>query len=326
LKEEIKKPIINNSNKNIRQIEHEKNQLSSNIDFKRISLDQPQMNESIKIKIDKPLLHSRQISDHNIFNRPNNNNKPNLIRSITNLNQINNLKKQYLNPQNNMKINLDKSQRKQNLINSRSCVFKPDLFKKDYNYNQIILESNLKLNHNKNSIKSFKSPLSQISSARNDEKTTNASKCDEMSTDRSFVTRHIVINRNNGEKTTFKNSRNKNNNNLSHINSFKKDFKNTTNSNNENKNNNEPNNRKIYVKDENHQNNFRRSYRIHEISSGSIDQSINKKDDPFSSKIKNKFQPKITSTSMDNIRAFRRFKKDENKEKNNISRIKAYEN
>jgi hypothetical protein len=134
LKEEIKKPIINNSNKNIRQIEHEKNQLSSNIDFKRISLDQPQMNESIKIKIDKPLLHSRQISDHNIFNRPNNNNKPNLIRSITNLNQINNLKKQYLNPQNNMKISLDKSQRKQNLINSRSCVFKPDLFKKDYNY------------------------------------------------------------------------------------------------------------------------------------------------------------------------------------------------
>lgn len=324
LKEEIKKNVINNSIKNIKSIDHEKNRLSSNIDFKKISLDQPQMNESIKIKIDKPLIHSRQISGKNILNRSNINNKPNLIRSITNLNQITNLKKQSLNPQNNIKINLDISQRKQNLINSRSCIFKPDHFKKEYNYNQIILNSNLKLNHNKNSIQSFKSPLSQISSARNDEKTTNASKCDEISTDRSFVTRHIVINRNNGEKITLNNSRNQNNN-LININSFKKDFKNTTNSNNENnnKNNIEPNNRKIYVKEESHQNNFRRSHKVHEISSVSIDQSLNKKD-PFSSKMKNQFQPKVTSTSMDNIRSFRRFKKDENIEKNNISRIKAY--
>ena len=327
IKEEIKKPIINNNIKNIRPIDHEKNRLSNNIDLKKISLDQPKMNENIKIKLEKPLLHSRQISDQNILNSSNNNNKPNLIRSITNLNQINNLKMQSLNPQNNIKINLDISQRKQNLINSRSCIFKPDLFKKEYNFNQIILNSNLKLNNNKNSIKSFKSPLSQISSARNDEKTTNASKCDEISTDRSFVTRHIIINRNNGEKNNLNNSRNLNNN-LSNINSFKKDLKNTTNSNNENKNKNniETNNRKIYVKEENHQNNFRRSHRIHEITSVSIDQSINKKDDPFRSKIKNQLQPKIISTSMDNIRSFRWYKKNENKEKNNISRIKAYGN
>jgi len=325
MKEETKKPIINNNIKNIRSIDQEKHRLSNNIDLKKISLDQPKMNESIKIKIDKPLLHSRQRSDPNIFNRSNNNNKPYLIKSITNLNQINNLKKQSLNPQNNIKINLDISQRKQNLINSKSCIFKPEQFKKEYNYNQIILNANLKLNHNKNSIKSFKYPLSQISSARNDEKTTNASKCDEISTDRSFVTRHIILNRNNGEKNTTNDSRNQNNN-LSNVNIFKRDFKNITNSNNENKNNIEPNNRKIYVKEENHQNNFRRSHKIHEISSVSIDQSLNKKDDAFSSRVKNQFQPKITSTSMDNIRSFRRYKKNENIEKNNISRIKAYGN
>jgi hypothetical protein len=326
MKEEIKKPMTNNSIKNIRPIEHEKNQFSNNINFKKISLDQPKLNESIKIKIEKPLLHSRQISSQNILNSSNNNNKPNLIRSITNLNQITNLKKQSINPQNNIKINLDISQRKQNLINSRSCIFKPDQFKKEYNYNQIILNSNLKLNHNKNSINSFKSPLSQISSAQNDEKTTNASKCDEISTDRSFLTKHIIINRNNEEKNTLNNSRNKNNNNLSNINSIKKDLKNTINSNNENKNSSEQKNRKIYVKEENHQNNFRRSHKIHEISSVSIDKSINKKDDPFSSKVKNQFLPRIISTSMDNIRPFRRYKKDEKKETNNISRIKAYGN
>ena len=324
MKEETKKPIINNNIKNIRSIDQEKHRLSNNIDLKKINLDQPKMNESIKIKIDKPLLHSRQKSDQNIFNRHNNSNKPYLIKSITNLNQINNLKKQSMNPQNNIKINLDISQRKQNLINSRSCIFKPEQFKKEYNYNQIILNANLKLNQNRNSIKSFKSPLSQISSARNDEKTTNASKCDEMSTDRSFVTRHIIINRNNGEKNTVNDSRNQNNN-SSNANSFKRDLKNITNS-NENKNNIDPNNRKIYVKEENHQNNFRRSHRIHEISSVSIDQSLNKKDDAFSSKLKNQFQPKITSTSMDNIRSYRRYKKNDNIEKNNISRIKAYGN
>ena len=326
MKEEIKKPMTNNSIKNIRPIEHEKNQFSNNINFKKISLDQPKLNESIKIKIEKPLLHSRQISSQNILNSSNNNNKPNLIRSITNLNQITNLKKQSMNPQNNIKINLDISQRKQNLINSRSCIFKPDSFKKEYNYNQIILNSNLKLNNNKNSINSFKSPLSQISSAQNDEKTTNASKCDEISTDRSFLTKHIIINRNNGEKNTLNNSRNKNNNNLSNINSIKRDLKNTTNSNNENKNNIEQNNRKIYVREENHQNNFRRSHKIHEINSVSIDKSINKKDDPFSSKVKNQFIPRIISTSMDNIRPFRRYKKDEKIETNNINRIKAYGN
>ena len=149
MKEEIKKPIINNNIKNIRSIDQEKHRLSNNIDLKKINLDQPKMNESIKIKIDKPLLHSRQKSDQNIFNRHNNSNKPYLIKSITNLNQINNLKKQSMNPQNNIKINLDISQRKQNLINSRSCIFKPEQFKKKYNYNQIILNANLKLNHNK---------------------------------------------------------------------------------------------------------------------------------------------------------------------------------
>ena len=107
MKEEIKKPIINNNIKNIRSIDQEKHRLSNNIDLKKINLDQPKMNESIKIKIDKPLLHSRQKSDQNIFNRHNNNNKPYLIKSITNLNQINNLKKQSMNPQNNIKINLD---------------------------------------------------------------------------------------------------------------------------------------------------------------------------------------------------------------------------
>ena len=326
-KEEMKKPIINNSINNINSIDEEKNRLSNYIGFKKISLDQPKMNDKIKIKIDKPLFHSRQISGHNIFNKSNNNDKPNLIRSITNLNQISNLKKHPINPQNNIKINLDNiSQRKQNLINSKSCIFKPDQLKKEYNYNQIILNSNLKFNNNKNSIKSFKSPISQISSARNDEKTTNASKCDEISTDRSFITRHIVTNRNYGEKSTLNNSRNQNNN-LSNINMFKRDLKNTINSNNENKSNIEPDNRKIFIKEESHQNNFRRSqHKVHEISSASIDQSINKKDDPFSSKVKNQFQSNIISTSMDNIRALRRFKINESKEKNNISRIKAYDN
>ena len=128
-----------------------------------MNLDQPQSNKNIKIKIEKPLFHSRQISEQNILHKSNSN-RPSITKSVHNLNQIKNLKKQFANPQNSIKINIDNGgKRKQILINSRSCILKPDQLKKEYNYNEIIM------NHNKNSINALKNTISQITLTKNDE-------------------------------------------------------------------------------------------------------------------------------------------------------------
>lgn len=323
VKEETKNQNFNTSINNIKTINEERNNRLINYNnFAKVNLDQPQSNKNIKIKIEKPLFHSRQISEQNILHKSNSN-RPNLTKSIHNLNQIKNLKKQFANPQNSIKINIDNgAQRKQILINSRSCILKPDQLKKEYNYNQIIM------NHNKNSINALKNTISQITLTRNDEQT-NDSKNGEVNKERSFITKRIVTRRAEADKISLDNNRNQNKNLPNRINQYK-DSNNSINNNNKNKVFINPNNRQNYLKEQNHQNKFERSHhKIHEIRSTSIDQSLHSTSiniDPFASKIKCKLPMKVTSTSMDNIRVFRYNKNNGNTPNYNITRINFKQN
>ena len=323
VKEETKNQNYNMSISNIKAINDERNNRLINYNnFHKVSLDQPQTNKNIKIKIEKPLFHSRQISEQNILHKTNSN-RPNLTKSVHNLNQIKNLKKQFANPQNSIKINIDNgAQRKQILINSRSCILKPEQLKKEYNYNQIIM------NHNKNSINTLKNTISQISSIKNDGKI-NVSKSREVSKERSFITKRMVTRRAEGDKISLNNNKDQNRYLANRVNQYK-DSKNSINHNNENQNILNSDNKNKYLKEQNHQNKFERSHhKMHEIRSTSIDQSLHYTGiniDPFSSKIKSKIPMKVTSTSMDNIRVFRYNKNNGNSQNYNISRINFKQN
>ena len=322
VKEEIKNPNFNTSINKIKAINEERNNRLINYNnFPKVNLDQPQSNKNIKIKIEKPLFHSRQISEQNILHKSNSN-RPSITKSVHNLNQIKNLKKQFANPQNSIKINIDNGgKRKQILINSRSCILKPDQLKKEYNYNEIIM------NHNKNSINALKNTISQITLTRNDENT-NTSKNEEVNKERSLITKRMITRRAEGDKISLDSNRFQNNYLPNRINQYK-DPKNSINYNNENKNIISPDKKK-YLKEENHQNKFERSHhKIHEIRSTSIDQSLHSTGinyDPFSSKIKCKLPMKVTSTSMDNIRVFRYNKNNGNTPNYNINRINFKQN
>ena len=302
-----KKPIINISiNKNER--DNKNRSLINN--HRKISLNQPKEPEVVKIKIEKPIFHSRQGSDHNILMEPKNINSN---QSCTNINLINNLKKQSINTENNE----PKTKRQNNIIRNLNIKQgKIDLFQNDYN---LYLKN--RINNKQKNQNSIKIPMSNISSARNEEKSTY-SKNDEISTERSIVTKFSYANnKNEGEKIIINTSKSQNNYNLNNLELNSKYIKNSlkrivnyainnTTKNNEN-NINKDENKKIYIYEHNHQNNFgrRKNHNYHVIRSTSQDNNIkfkNKNNGPLQLKIDNKISRIVTSTSMDNLRGAKR--------------------
>ena len=321
---EKKENKINISEQNIRiNGSHNKNNINNKRKYAlNNSLVFP-VNEENKNRNFNSINYIKAINDERNNKLPNYNNypkvslenRPNLNKSVHNLNQIKNLKKQFANPQNSRKIKIDNgAQRNQILINSKSCIFKPEQVKKEYNYNQIIM------NQNKNSINDLKNTNSQIITTRNDKKI-NVSKNGEINKERSFIAKQMVIRRAEGDKISH---RNQNKYLPNRINQYK-DSQNSISYSIENKNIINPDNKKKYLKEQNYQNKFERSHhKIHEIRSTSIDQSLHSTGinfDPFSSKIKSKLPMKITSTSMDNIRVFRYNRNNGNTPNYNISMI-----
>ena len=307
-----KKPLINISmNKNER--DNKNRSLINN--HRKISLNQPKEPEVVKIKIEKPIFHSRQGSDHNILMEQNNNIS---TQSCTNINRINNLKKQSINTENNEPKTKRQNNYKRNLNIKQGKI---DLFQNDYN---LYLKN--RINNIQKKSNSRKNPMSNISSARNEEKSTY-SKNDEISTERSIVTKiSLVNNKNEGEKIIINTSKSQNNYNLNNLdlnskytkNSLKRivnyALKNTTkNFGNNSNNNTKDDNKKIYIYEQNHQNNFgrRKNHNYHVIRSTSQENNIklkNKNISPLQLKIENKISRIVTSTSMDNLRGVRRNK------------------
>ena len=307
-----KKPLINISiNKNER--DNKNRSLINN--HRKLNLNQPKEPEVVKIKIEKPILHSRQGSGHNILIEQNNNIS---TQSCTNINRINNLKKQSINTENNEPKTKRQNNYKRNLNIKQGKI---DLFKNDYN---LYLKN--RINNIQKKSNSRKNPMSNISSARNEEKSTY-SKNDEISTERSIVTKiSLVNNKNEGEKIIINTSKSQNNYNLNNLdlnskytkNSLKRivnyALKNTTkNFGNNSNNNTKDDNKKIYIYEQNHQNNFgrRKNHNYHVIRSTSQENNIklkNKNISPLQLKIENKISRIVTSTSMDNLRGVRRNK------------------
>lgn len=317
-----KKPIINISiNKNER--DNKNRSLINN--HRKISLNQQKEPENIKIAIKTPLFHTRQGSGQNMLKEQKNINI-NSAQSCTNINHIKNFKKQ----PNNTENNEPKSKRRNNIKRNLNIKQgKIDLFQNDYN---LYLKN--RINHNQKNSNSKNNPLSNISSARNEDKSTY-SKNDEISTERSIVTKFSLVNNKNneGEKIIINTSKSQNNYNLNNLeinskyikNSLKRivnyAIKNTTkNFEKENNNNTKDENKKIYIYEQNHQNNFgRKNHNYHVIRSTSQDNNIklkNKNSGPLQLKIENKISRIVTSTSMDNLKGTRR-----NKDNGNIKTI-----
>ena len=314
-----KKPIINISiNKNER--DNKNRSLINN--HRKISLNQQKEPENIKLKT--PIFHTRQGSGQNMLKEQKNINI-NSAQSCTNINQINNLKKQPTNTENNEPKSKRRNNIKRNLNIKQGKI---DLFQNDYN---LYLKN--RINHNQKNSNWKKNPLSNISSARNEEKS-SYSKNDEISTERSIVTKFsLVNNKNEGEKMIINTSKSQNNYNLNNLelnskyikNSLKRivnyAIKNTTkNFEKDNNNNAKDENKKIYIYEQNHQNHFgRKNHNYHVIRSTSQDNNIklkNKNNEPLQLKIENKISRIVTSTSMDNLKGTRR-----NKDIGNIKTI-----
>jgi len=307
-----KKPIINISiNKNER--DNKNRSLINN--HRKISLNQHKEPENIKITIERPKFHSRQGSGQNILKEQKNMNS---TQSSANINRINNLKMQSAITENKEPKTKRQNNIKRNLNIKQGKI---DLFQNDYN---LYLKSRI-INNQKNS-NSRQNPMSNISSARNEEKSTY-SKNDEISTERSIVTKFSMVNnKNEGEKIIINTSKSQINYNLNNLdlnskytkNSLKRIFnyalKNTPNNiENNSNNNNKEENKKIYIYEQNHQNNFgrRKNHNYHVIRSTSQDNNIklkNKNNVPLQLKIENKISRIVTSTSMDNLKGTRRNK------------------
>jgi hypothetical protein len=242
----------------------------------------------------------------------------NSTQSCTNINRINNLKKQSAYTENNEPKTKRQNNIKRNLNIKQGKI---DLFQNDYN---LYLKN--RINNNQQNSNNRKYPKSNKSSARNEEKSTY-SKIDEISTERSIVTKFsLVNNKNEGEKIIINTSKSQNNYNLNNLelnskytkNSLKRivnyALKNTTkNFGNNSNNNTKDDNKKIYIYEQNHQNNFgrRKNHNYHVIRSTSQENNIklkNKNISPLQLKIENKISRIVTSTSMDNLRGVRRNK------------------
>ena len=193
----------------------------------------------------------------------------NSTQSSANINRINNLKMQSAITENKEPKTKRQNNIKRNLNIKQGKI---DLFQNDYN---LYLKSRI-INNQKNS-NSRQNPMSNISSARNEEKSTY-SKNDEISTERSIVTKFsLVNNKNEGEKIIINLDLNSKytKNSLKRI--FNYALRNTPNNiENNSNNNNKDENKKIYIYEQNHQNNFgrRKNHNYHVIRSTSQDNNI----------------------------------------------------
>ena len=165
---------------------------------------------------------------------------------------------------------------------------KIDLFQND-----LKLSLNDKTNEKQNNSVSRRVPRSNISSTKVDENSKN----DEISSERSFITKFSFMNKNDGEKIIINTSRSQNFHNISNIDLNNKYTKNSLRSivnyalqntanhienNNNNNNNNKTNqeNKKVYIYEQtHHQYKYnKRNHNYHVIRSTSQDNNINIKD------------------------------------------------
>ena len=341
-KNNIQMPNINKTDINESKSYNEKKnniilKIDNNNDKQKRSFEQPKINDNknIRIKIDKPLFHSPKISARNPLVKFNDNN---LSKPINNLNKIQNLKKQSLNSQNDVKIKIENgTQNKKILSNSKSCIFKNEkngLFKKEYDYNQIIINSNNKVNNKK--MLNIKTPIISIKSERNLEKRAYTTKNDDIGSEKSPILKYSVTNKNEGEGINKDDTRRKlgysltnlgkNNNNKDNKNFSKNIINNpfkyeNNNKGNINKNDNNIENysekNRIYITQLGQKNNFQKNkLQHHAMKSTSLDKNIKSNaigsTGPLNDKEKGIFSKIVPSPSMDNIKVLRRSKVNEN--------------
>ena len=273
-----KKPIINISS----SIKNEKDNQSHSLikNHLKDNLEQKKVYENLNIKIDKPLFHSRQdagiaITEHK---------KKIFTQSCLSINHIPNLKANFINTEHND----SKNKRKYNyrkIYNIKQE--KIDLFQND-----LKLCLNDKTNEKQSNSVSRRIPRSNISSTKVDENSKN----DEISTERSFITKFSFMNKNDGEKIIINTSRSQINHNLSNIDLNNKYTKNSLrsivnyalqntangieNNNNNNKNKENEENKKVYIYEQtHHQYKYnKRNHNYHVIRSTSQDNNVNIKD------------------------------------------------
>jgi len=275
-----KKPIINISSSAKNEKENKIRSLINN--HTKVKLEQKKVYENLNIKIDKPMYHSRQgggivITEHK---------KSIFTQSCSNISSIPNLKNNSINTEYNESGN----KRKYNY--RRICNIKQE--KIDLFQNDLKLGLNDKTNENQNNSVSRRIPRSNISSTKVDENSKN----DEISTERSFITKFSFMNKNDGEKIIINTSRSQNNHNMSNIDLNNKYTKNSLrsivnyalqntanhieNNNNNNNNNNKSNqeNKKVYIYEQTHyQYKYnKRNHNYHVIRSTSQDNNMNVKD------------------------------------------------
>ena len=247
-----KKPIINISSSAKNEKENKIRSLINN--HTKVKLEQKKAYENLNIKIDKPMHHSRQGGGIVITE----NKKSIFTQSCSNISSIPNLKNNSINTEYNESGN----KRKYNY--RRICNIKQE--KIDLFQNDLKLGLNDKTNENQNNSVSRRIPRSNISSTKVDENSKN----DEISTERSFITKFSFMNKNDGEKIIINTSRSQNNHNMSNIDLNNKYTKNSLrsivnyalqntanhieNNNNHNNNNNKSNqeNKKVYIYEQTH--------------------------------------------------------------------------
>ena len=283
-----KKPIININSSIIKNEKESKNRSSIN-NHTKINLEQKKKFENINITIDRPLFHSRQGGGQVILTEQQ---KGIFTQSCSNINHIPNIKTNSINTE----YNVTESKRKYNYRRIKNIIQE----KIDLCQNDLKLCLNDKTNENQNNSVSRRYPRSNISSTKVDEKS-NYSKIEEISTERSYVTKFSFMNKNDGEKIIINTSRSQNNQNISNIDLNNKYTKNSlrsivnyalqntanrieNNNNNKTKNNNDdktnPENNNNHINEQTYRQNKynKRNHNYHVIRSTSQDNNMNLKD------------------------------------------------
>ena len=276
-----KKPIINISSSAKYEKDNKIRSLINN--HTKVKLEQKKVYENLNIKIDRPMFHSRQGGGIVVTE----NKKSIFTQSCSNIRHIPNLKANSINTEYNESGNKRKYKYRK-IYNIKQK--KIDLFQND-----LKLGLNDKTNENQNNSVSRRIPRSNISSTKVDENSKN----DEISTERSFITKFSFINKNDGEKIIINTSRSQNIHNISNIDLNNKYTKNSlrsivnyalqntanhieNNNNNHNNNKNKLNqeNKKVYIYEQtHHQYKYnKRNHNYHVIRSTSQDNNLNIKD------------------------------------------------
>ena len=308
-------PISINNN-NIIKYDNNNKIILNNSNSRKNSLDKKNRNEITKIKLEKSIFHSPQISSGNMLGRSK---ICNSNRSINNIIQVKDSTKLIDN-----KIILssrDQKNYRANLANNRSCIAKEEINdntdkkEKINNYNKILL------NKNSQSRKYINIVKPKLNTDRSD-------KNQEIKMERKILTRRESLSKNNEEKINLHNY-STNPNGYKFINKDDKNSLTSTYISNdtnkiENKNVIINENNKIYIPESQHSNKFHRSnHKYHEIKSTSSDKNAKLKENEIQiyEKIKKKVPQLVYSTSMDNIRC-RRNKYKEKEENIYINQIK----